>query len=414
MCDATGLQLRPVAGSGPVAVAISHDDTLMGVGTFEELSALCGENTRILKLPDRLIMPALVNTHAHLDLTHLGPQPYTGDFIEWLSRITELRLGGQTSECIAESVTEGLRLSHEQGVGYLGDIAGSVDAVLARHEATMRLPGVSYFECFGVGHRQVDGYIALLKALNHLPDSMNGFSLGISPHAPYTAGLSLYLAVTRLALDKGYALSTHLAESPAEIDFTRDLAGPFVDRRKQLNKWDDTLAPSGLHPIDWLEPALRQKPWLIAHANITDPSHHRLLDAAQTSVAYCPRASSYFGFPPQGEHPYKAMLQAGVNVCLGTDSILCQPASDKVNQPHSILEQMRYLYQRDHTDPQLLLRMATVNGIQALGLPSNFATLKPGAPARLIQVRFNPDDPLDVLTQVLTNTEHVSPVAELT
>ncbi len=404
-----------VVNHRPGAIAIDDQGSILAAGPLDAVKPMATTHTRVISMPDQLILPALVNAHAHLDLTFLGPQRYEGNFIDWLSRITDLRLGGQSVECMTQSVHEGLRQSYGQGIGYVGDIAGSVHAVKARSSALMALPGVSYLECFGVGRGQVDGFIRLQRALAELPMATKYFKVGLSPHAPYTAGLALYLAVTQLAEEKGYPLCTHLAESSAEIEFVRDLTGPFVARRKQLGLWDDTLAPTGLHPIDWLEPALRRTPWLVAHANYAQGDHIRSLAFHQTNVVYCPRASDYFGFPSGtgGTHPYRAMLQAGVNVCLGTDSILCQPPANIEPQPLSMLAQMRHLYQRDQTDPDLLLRMATVNGISALGLPSGCATLQAGAPARLIQVPFDVKNSTDPLQQVLTNRESVQPMVWL-
>jgi cytosine/adenosine deaminase-related metal-dependent hydrolase len=102
------------------------------------------------------------------------------------------------------------------------------------------------------------------------------------------------------------------------------------------------------------------------------------------------------------------MLAAGVNVCLGTDSILCQPPNEP--QPLGILPQMRFLYRRDKTDPDVLLRMATVNGLRAMGLDENLATLQAGAPARLIAVKIDPHEATDPLVQVLLNDSIVEPV----
>jgi cytosine/adenosine deaminase-related metal-dependent hydrolase len=48
---------------------------------------------------------------------------------------------------------------------------------------------------------------------------------------------------------------------------------------------------------------------------------------------------------------------------------------------------MRLLHARDGTDPALLLRMATLNGARALGLPDRLFTLAPGStPAGILAV----------------------------
>ena len=61
-----------------------------------------------------------------------------------------------------------------------------------------------------------------------------------------------------------------------------------------------------------------------------------------------------------------------------------------------------------------LLKMATVNGLAALGLDPAQVVLEPGPPAMLIGVPFDPADPAEALTQVLENDYPVQPITGLT
>lgn len=352
------------------------------------------------QLPTRhikgLLMPVMVNAHAHLDLTSIGPVPYTGNFLSWGALIMDHRR--TKADDASASVAAGLALSREAGVGYIGDIAGSVQAALAL--ATSSMPGTSYVECFGTGQQQAAGIQRLHEQLQALAEHVSpSWRLGAQPHAPYSAGLKVYTA----AVDAARPVCTHLAELQEEIQYVRDAAGPLVDLLKSWGKWDDTIKPTGLHPINWLASQLKRSPWLLAHCNYVGDDHITILKRVSASVAYCPIASDYFG---HRNHRYRDMIDAGVNVCLGTDSILCQPSSEP--QPMSILAQMRYLYQRDKTRPETLLDMATLNGAVALGISPKKTTLAPGSPARFMVVPFDPYSPVDPLTQVLENHYPVS------
>lgn len=400
--DARGCDARP----GTVAVA---EGRVAYAGPDSELPRGLREGATVVDRTGELLLPALVNAHAHLDLTDLGPRPFdtqTDDFVGWLRQIIDHR--PQAPDDIADAVHHGLRLSHQAGVGWIGDIAGSLDAIHARRQAPsgLRLPGVSYLECFGIGEagkaaaRELDQTLDPLDFEAAAAGWPRGAVLGIAPHAPYSVGKPLYQALAGLSQRRIYRLCTHLAESPEELEFVRDATGPMADLLRELDKWSDAIRPTGKHPIEWLEPALRRGRWTVVHCNYVEDRHIDILERAGASVVYCPIASDYFGHPREGEHRYRDMLEAGVNVCLGTDSILCQPAD--AAQPLGILPQMRYLYERDGTDPNQLLAMATTHGLQALDFDDRDATLQPRSAAAFTAVPIDPDDPTDALTQALT------------
>lgn len=395
--DATGICERPGA------IAVRHG-RVVAVGSPQQVLAQFKPD-EVIDLPDSLLLPAMVNAHAHLSLTNVGPQPYRGKFVDWLKMVMEQT--PRDDAAVAEAVRHGVELSWAAGVWVLGDIAPSPAAVNARMEAG--LPGVSYLECFGIGDRQ-DAAIEQLhdRFVVHPPfeRAHPTVALGIQPHAPYSAGRRLYEAVTKYARSHAYRLSTHLAETPEEIAFIRDGAGPFVDLLRDLGKWDPQASPAtGQHPIDWLADALKQGRWLVAHCNYVEDHHIEMLARFGVSVAYCPIASDYFGH--EG-HRYRDMLEAGVNVCLGTDSIICQPPNEL--QPMSILAQMRWLYRRDRTDPETLLRMATINGTRALQMTESHASLRPGTYASITAVTIDPNDPTDPLIQALENDSPIEPI----
>ena len=378
---------------------------------------------RTIDLPDRLVLPAMVNPHAHLDLTDLGPRPYAGDFPAWLRQVAADRPTGDAS--IEAAVHRGVRMSLEAGVGFLGDVAYWPAAIRARRTAPLQLPGVSYLEVFGVGEAQaraIDAAEAKLAELEfETPVSPTpggatgaeprGVVVGLSPHAPYTAGAKVFAWAVKHSESRAYRLTTHAAETLAELQVLRDGSGPMADhlRHYGVGERDIATLATGMHPLDVLRKFLRRGRFLLAHCNHVEDRHFALLRRARVSVAYCPIASAYFGEPApppgsrRGGHRYREMLEAGVNVCLATDSIVCQPPGER--QPMGLLPQMRFLHRRDGADPALLLAMATVNGLRALVLDERLASFTMGAPANLVAVRVNPDDDADPLLQAMRSDE---------
>jgi cytosine/adenosine deaminase-related metal-dependent hydrolase len=265
-------------------------------------------------------------------------------------------------ENIQEAVNKGVELSLAGGCKIVGDIAGTLMAAEIVHSSD--LMSVSYVELFGLGKLQD----AAIESLQSIPDAF-----AVSPHAPYSCGPEVY----RASFESGKKVSTHLSESLAEIEFLIDNSGEFVEVLKQLHVWNETIKPWGKHPIDALLDIADNVPFLAAHVNYLEDCHLQMLADSNMTVAYCPRASDYFG---HRDHRYVEMIEAGVEVSLGTDSLLCLDTSDRI----SVIDDIRYLYKRDNTDPLILLKMGTVSGAIGLGLQKNLVTLDSGETAGLL------------------------------
>jgi aminodeoxyfutalosine deaminase len=378
---------------------------VLALGSEEEVShhpaAAAAER---LDLSDSVILPGLVNAHTHLDLTHIGPQPHDPQdgFVSWVEMV--LRSRARDEQDIRASVQRGIDLLLKGGTIAVGDIAGSSQGryTLAPWRALSESPlaGVSYIECFGMGRNEESSR----SALQHFIDAHeHAFAaqhqpvrLGLQPHAPNTVALSHYRWILALARRLGAPICTHLAETPEERQFIATGSGPQRTLLERLDLWNDAILAQiarNQHPVAHLEPILtsalqpsgtspnpRSKiRFLAAHVNDATSEAIEILARTQTSVAYCPRASEYFGAHLHfGPHRYREMLQAGINVCLGTDSIVNLSPSEVDRSGMSILDEMRLLHRRDSTDPMTLLRMATSNGARALALDPDLWRITPG------------------------------------
>jgi cytosine/adenosine deaminase-related metal-dependent hydrolase len=399
--------VRGRTGLGWTALAVGR------VGEVQGHPAAAG--ARWVDLSNAIVISALVNAHTHLDLTHIGPRRHdpAAGFVPWVDVIRrERRLD---DEGIAESVRRGIELSLAGGVVAVGDIAGAVggDSSLAPWQelAASPLGGVSYLEFFAIGRAMerrratlADGLETWVE-LNRKAAEEGRAGIGLQPHAPNTVDRRVFRWVADAAarLSGGVRLATHLAETPEEREFIERGTGPQRDLLERLGAWDDSVLEEvgrGAHPVGHMEDVLRRAPFLVAHVNDAGEEGIRLLAETGTAVAYCPRASEYFGAERHfGPHRYREMLDAGVNVCLGTDSIVNLPES--ALEPGaggiSVLHEMRRLFRRDGTDSSILLRMGTVNGARALGLDPGLFRFTVGSAsgsdlAGLVAIELSPAD----------------------
>lgn len=370
-----------IVDAGSVAAApgalLLRDGCVMAAGSPESIGDV--PEAIFIDRSNAVIVPALANAHAHLDLTHIGPLPYNGDFANWLDRILAEREAIDESG-IDQSVTLGAELARAGGTAYIGDIAGSWSTVPVHALRRSTLKGVSYVEVFGLGIRQQSTAASMRRLATDVIHDEGDVSLGISPHAPYTCGMDVY----REAVNLGLPVATHLAESLEELQFARTADGPFADLLRKLGVWDDSIASIGNHPVTALAETFNTVPAIAAHLNYVDDDALAALARLKLTVAYCPRASAYFGHPhaEHVQHRYNDMIDAGINVALGTDSMVCLDTPERI----SVLDDMRLLHQRDDADPQRLLAMATVNGAQALGVDPQVLTFATGPIAGVLAV----------------------------
>ncbi len=340
---------------GPGSILLDGGD-IVAAGSPAEVGNV--PDAEVLDLPESVVMPALVNAHCHLDLSNLDPRPYDGDFAAWLDGI---RTGRPTGDAAAAAVRRGIHLSRLGGTGVVGDIDGRASGVPARELRADGLAGVSYLELIGVGPSRARTMATLQDAAGWPVHAAGCVRMGISPHAPYTCDTEIY----RTAAGLSAPMVTHLAETPDETDAIDDLA--------------DVLA---------------MRPVAAVHVNYVTDEQIRLLAAACTTVVFCPRAAAYFG---HRSHGYRRMIEAGVNVALGTDGLPCLDRADRM----SVLDDMRLLHRRDDADPVVLLRMATTAGAVGLGLDPDLVTLAPGPVAGLIALPYDAADTGDPFVQVL-------------
>jgi cytosine/adenosine deaminase-related metal-dependent hydrolase len=128
--------------------------------------------------------------------------------------------------------------------------------------------------------------------------------------------------------------------------------------------------PPGLSPVPYLDSLGALQPSaLLIHCNYLDQESMISILRSRSSVAYCPRSHAYFGHE---RHPVRELLDMGVNVALGTDSLAS-------NSSLSILDEMRFLHRtRKDLKCEEILRMATLNGAAALHFGGVLGRLRRG------------------------------------
>jgi 5-methylthioadenosine/S-adenosylhomocysteine deaminase len=375
--------ILPISGAPLEGGAVDvREGRIHAVGSARELLPAAEESRRI-DLGQAALLPGLVNTHAHLELTALRGFLEEDDFFSWIRKLTDTKYGRLDEEDLLCSARLGVIEATRAGITTIADIADAGVSLAALVEGGLR--SVLYQEVFGPDPDQAEASLEGLKEklAAHEAARTQRVSIGISPHAPYTVSRRLFEMVAEFALSGGYPVSVHAAESAAEAAFVQKAEGPFAD---YLRSRDIEVKPLGESTIRFLEETgLLETSPLLAHCIDCSEEDLRIVAGSGSAIAHCPKSNAKLG---HGTAPLAAMLREGARVGLGSDGVVCNNTCD-------LLEEARFgaLLQRAGGEEDILgagdfLRLATLGGAAALGLDGDIGSIEEGKLADLCAVNL--------------------------
>jgi 5-methylthioadenosine/S-adenosylhomocysteine deaminase len=320
----------------------------------------------------RVLLPGLVNAHTHAAMTLLRGLADDLRLDVWLMGYVMpverefvspdfVRLG--TSLACAEMIRSGITCFAD--MYYFEDaVAEAVAAAGMRAlcgQTVLKFPAPD-----------ADSFEDSLAAARAFIEQWRGHPLIVpapAPHAPYTCTPEILRACAELAVELGVPLHTHLSETLLEVEQARKTWGmPVIPYVKRQGLLDAKV--------------------LAAHCVHVDEGEMRTLRNARAGVAHNPTSNLKLG---SGVAPVTKMLEAGLNVGIGTDGAAS-------NNDLDMFEEMRLaalLAKGTSGDPTALparqaLLMATRLGAHAMHLGHLAGSLEPGKRADAILVDVSP------------------------
>jgi cytosine/adenosine deaminase-related metal-dependent hydrolase len=389
----------PLAG-GAIAVQFNQ---ILAVGLLPEIHAQFPDAS-IRDFGEAAVLPGLVNVHSHLELTAFRGRLEEPHFQRWIATLIQLKSERLSSDDLLVSARLGCLEAIRAGVTTLGDTADATATVAALIESGLR--GVVFQECFGPRVEQADVSVqAIEQKLYDLREQIFAVNaqervrLGISPHAPYSVSDRLFALVTELSFEMSLDIAIHTAESLDEVKLLRDGTGAFAESLR--NRGIAFTAP-GCSTIQYFHQlgVLDAAPLLIHCVTVNDEDIALLKDSG-ARVAHCPKSNAKFG---HGIAPLTAMLQAGIDIGLGTDSVASNNACDLIEEGR-FCALLHRAYQRDPLlfAPDTMLKMITLDGARTLSLEHRIGSLEADKQADLIAIDLSRAH----------NTPHYDPAAAI-
>jgi cytosine/adenosine deaminase-related metal-dependent hydrolase len=333
----------------------------------------------VIDLGEVAVLPGLINAHCHLDYTLMrGAILPARSFSQWVSRINALKRSFTDTDYI-RSMQLGFAELRRNGTTTVLDIVANPQIFPFFPMSPIR----TWFclELIDVRPRPwIDESAFGCWLFFSEKVKLNG-GLGLSPHAPYTASLHMYQAALKCARMLNMLVTTHVGESREEYDMFAENRGALYDFLAMLGRpMSDCGATSPLRHL--INNRLIDQNCILAHLNELDSRDLELLADSKwrtLHVVHCPKSHRFLH---HRRFPMEALLERGLNICLGTDSLA---SNDSLN----LFSEMRTAKKNYPTlAAQDLLEMVTVRPARALKMERDLGKIASGYLADLISMPF--------------------------
>jgi cytosine/adenosine deaminase-related metal-dependent hydrolase len=365
-------------------------DLMIENGRIVEIRKASRQTTPTVDFGNSVLMPGLINVHAHIEYTALRGLVEDMDFFPWIRELTRLKSHITLRDWVS-SATLGAAEMLAAGITTIGDASDAGATVAALLASGQR--GIVYREAFGIEAEPDSGSIVriLTQKLRDMQAQIaraggdDRIGVGISPHAPYTVRPDLLSALAALAQKEKMGQTIHLAESPAEMQLHSSGTGPFAEMYERRGiQWETP----NCSPIAHVEKhGTFSAPAIAVHCVHATPEDAAILKLHGATIAHCPRSN---GKLAAGFAPIRMLRDAGIPIGIGTDSMVSSNSADLFEEMRHAIFVARAREQRvDALSAREALQMITSEAAQVIGLDQQVGTLEKGKKADLCVIRLD-------------------------
>jgi len=362
-------------------------------GKITEIGQRSDFDANEIEIHKGVIIPGFINTHCHLELSHMKGKVDTGtSLIPFITGVVTKRAASE--EVISAAIAEAEQEMIDGGIVAVGDISNVVDTFAQKAQGNLRYYNfIEFFDFLQEQNTQAefDKYKAVYDKL----ETVNGSQKTCVPHAPYSVSEKLFELVNAAnSAQENMTISIHSEETPPENELFLSKSGGFIDFYGmfgiELDKFEATGQTSIHYAIQNMNPNQRT---LFVHNTLTTAEGIEAAHQWSEKVywATCANANLYI----ENRLPnYKLFIDAKAKMTIGTDSLTS-------NWQLSILEEMKTIAKyQSYISFETLLQWATLNGAEALGFDSDLGSIEVGKTPGLSLLNLDGDFNLNQNTMV--------------
>ena len=348
-------------------------------------------NEKIIDATGKVVMPGLINTHAHIAMsifrgTFEGCNLYT-----WLNekiwpieaKLTKEDVYNASMLSILEMISTGTTCVNDYYF-MSEEIRKALEESKLRAMITRVLMDTDGEEA---SKKRIEEFVRLYESRDNNNDLI---TYSVSPHGLYTCSGKLLKEARELAIKYNLPIHTHFLESIDEIEDIKRMHGE--EASKVLKKYF-----SEIHTI-------------LAHGVKLNDEDVEILKTMNCSIAHNPISNFRLGCKIADVTKY---LQNGINVALGTDG---QGSGNNLDMFETMkiaaLAQGGIHENEARIDSKEVIKMATINGAKLLGIDKKVGSIEEGKNADIIivdiskkldNIKMIPNN--DIISNLVYNTE---------
>lgn len=343
------------------------------------------EDIKIIDATGKVVLPGLINTHSHIPMSIFRETVDGYNLQDWLTK----KIWPMEDKLTKEDIYNASLLSFiemiETGCTTINDMYFIVDEIIkAMKETGIRLQTTRTLMNIAGDEEAEARLVELKRLIQQYKDEENlTFNAGI--HGLYTTNDNYVKKCVKFAKENGIIAHMHFCENSKEVE---DIKNNY----KKL-------------PVDVLVDNFSNIHTVLAHAVKLEKSDFEKMRNMDISIAHCPISNLKLGC---GVAKIAEMMDYGINISLGTDGQGSGCSFDMFETMKMTALLQKGLYE----DAKLMkaydvLKMATINGAEALGLEEKIGSIEEGKQADLIILDMDrsiakPEN--DLISQIVYNT----------
>ncbi|HEY0177862.1 MAG TPA: amidohydrolase family protein, partial [Pedobacter sp.] len=200
-------------------IAVDTDGTITGILSAEEAAA---QNIENIQYYEGCLVPGLVNTHCHLELSHLaGKIPEHTGLPGFVRQVMQQRQASAAE--IEEAMIEADATMYEKGIVAVGDIANQI--VSRNVKLQSKICYHTFVETMGFNPERAT---EIIKKAKEIKQDFLPLKATIVPHAPYSVSAELFNEINAVSGTEGESVSIHNQETADENAFFESRTGHFL------------------------------------------------------------------------------------------------------------------------------------------------------------------------------------------